>query len=75
MTSFPEISSLPPLKFTPVYKERPWGGTLMNELLNRVTPEGVKTGEAWDLSDRQVPPQPQGYQPLPGQKDPMPLRF
>ena len=53
MTSFPEISSLPPLKFTPVYKERPWGGTLMNELLNRVTPEGVKTGEAWELSDRE----------------------
>ena len=53
MTSFLEISSLPPLKFTPVYKERPWGGTLMNELLNRVTPEGVKTGEAWELSDRE----------------------
>ena len=53
MNSFPEISALPPLKFTPVYKERPWGGTLMSELLGRVTPEGVRTGEAWELSDRE----------------------
>ena len=47
MTSFPEITALSPLKFTPVYQERPWGGTLMSELLHRETPEGVKTGEAW----------------------------
>ncbi len=53
MISFPEISALSPLKFTPVYKERPWGGSLMSELLKRVTPEGVKTGEAWELSDRE----------------------
>ncbi|MBQ9754434.1 MAG: class I mannose-6-phosphate isomerase [Lentisphaeria bacterium] len=52
MTSFPEITALSPLKFTPVYQERPWGGTLMSELLHRETPEGVKTGEAWELSDR-----------------------
>lgn len=52
MTAFPEITALAPLKFVPAYKERPWGGTLMGELLKRVTPEDVKIGEAWELSDR-----------------------
>ena len=52
MTAFPEITALAPLKFVPAYKERPWGGTLMGELLNRVTPQDVKIGEAWELSDR-----------------------
>ena len=51
--NFPEINNLAPLKFTPVYQERIWGGTLMNELLSRETPAGVKTGEAWEISDRQ----------------------
>ena len=50
--NFPEITSLAPLKFTPVYQERIWGGTLMSELLKRETPAGVKTGEAWEISDR-----------------------
>ena len=50
--NFPEINNLAPLKFTPVYQERIWGGTLMNELLARETPAGVKTGEAWEISDR-----------------------
>ena len=50
--NFPEINNLAPLKFTPVYQERIWGGTLMNELLFRETPAGVKTGEAWEISDR-----------------------
>ena len=50
--NFPEINNLAPLKFTPVYQERIWGGTLMNELLSRETPAGVKTGEAWEISDR-----------------------
>lgn len=50
--NFPEINNLAPLKFTPVYQERIWGGTLMNELLSRETPASVKTGEAWEISDR-----------------------
>ena len=53
MTVFPEITNLAPLKFTPIYKERPWGGTLLGELLKRETPADVKTGEAWELSDRE----------------------
>ena len=50
--NFPEINNLAPLKFTPVYQERIWGGTLMSELLKRETPAGIKTGEAWEISDR-----------------------
>ena len=52
MTSFPEINTVAPFKFTPVYQERPWGGTLMSELLKRETPSDLKIGEAWELSDR-----------------------
>ncbi len=66
MTSFPEITALPPLKFVPVYKERPWGGTLMGELLNRSTPENVKIGEAWELSDREGADTPVAEGPLEG---------
>ncbi|MBE6384373.1 MAG: mannose-6-phosphate isomerase [Lentisphaerae bacterium] len=50
--NFPEINNLAPLKFIPVYQERIWGGTLMSELLKRETPAGIKTGEAWEISDR-----------------------
>ena len=46
MIAFPEISALPPLKFRPVYVERPWGGTLLAELLKRKTPDDVRIGEA-----------------------------
>ena len=53
MTAFPEISALAPLKFRPVYMERPWGGTLLAELLKRETPQGVQIGEAWEISDRE----------------------
>ena len=52
MNSFPEINAIAPLKFTPIYQERPWGGTLMSELLKRETPVDLKIGEAWELSDR-----------------------
>lgn len=52
MTKFPEITAVAPLKFTPIYQERPWGGTLMNELLKRETPSELIIGEAWELSDR-----------------------
>ena len=66
MTSFPEITALPPLKFVPVYKERPWGGTLMGELLNRSTPANVKIGEAWELSDCEGADTPVAEGPLEG---------
>ncbi|WP_340065349.1 type I phosphomannose isomerase catalytic subunit [Ascidiimonas aurantiaca] len=38
-----------PLKFKPVYKERLWGGTKLNTVLNKDIPgEGI--GESWELS-------------------------
>ncbi|MFI3299126.1 MAG: type I phosphomannose isomerase catalytic subunit [Rikenellaceae bacterium] len=42
---------LKPLKFKPIYKERIWGGTLLNEVYGRklpVTKEPV--GESWEIS-------------------------
>lgn len=48
-----DIEQLYPLKFRPIYQERIWGGTLMEEHLNRTLPEhGDPIGESWELSDR-----------------------
>ena len=42
-----------PLKFTPIYMERIWGGTLMREVLHRDVPEaGNPIGESWEIVDR-----------------------
>lgn len=41
--------NLYPLKFKPVYKERIWGGTKLNEVLNKDA-EGDLIGESWELS-------------------------
>jgi mannose-6-phosphate isomerase len=38
-----------PLKFTPVYQERVWGGTNFREKYGRVLPPGL-IGESWELS-------------------------
>lgn len=53
MFQFPETGTFPPLKFTPVYLERIWGGSLMSELLKRELPAGIRVGEAWEISDRE----------------------
>lgn len=44
--------SLYPLKFTPVYKEKVWGGRTL-EKIGRTLPgdEGTKIGESWELVD------------------------
>ena len=48
-----DASQLYPLKFTPLYMERIWGGTLMSEHLDRMLPEHRDPiGEAWELVDR-----------------------
>jgi mannose-6-phosphate isomerase len=39
-----------PLRFDPIFKQQPWGGTELLPLLNRAS-NGVATGEAWLLSD------------------------
>ena len=44
------MSALYPLKFTPILKEKIWGGQKLNTLLNKSTDsDGV--GESWELSD------------------------
>jgi mannose-6-phosphate isomerase len=41
-----------PLRFIPLYKERPWGGRNLGQLLGRTLPAGGPIGESWDLVDR-----------------------
>ncbi len=44
------MSALYPLKFTPILKEKIWGGQKLNTLLNKsMDSDGV--GESWELSD------------------------
>jgi len=42
--------NLYPLKFTPIFKERLWGGTKLRELLEKEA-NGDLIGESWELSD------------------------
>jgi mannose-6-phosphate isomerase len=40
-----------PLKFSPILKERVWGGTYLETVLGKKIPEGVdKCGESWEIS-------------------------
>lgn len=39
-----------PLKFTPILKEKIWGGASLKNLFNKAVGEGVKIGESWELS-------------------------
>lgn len=46
-------SNLYPLKFTPVYMEKVWGGSMMPEILGRELPAADDPiGESWELVDR-----------------------
>ena len=45
-------SELYPLRFTPIYQYRPWGGRRLADLLTEPMPSGP-IGEAWLLSDRE----------------------
>lgn len=42
---------LPPLRFTPIYKERIWGGRALAEVFGRDLPPGP-IGESWEITDR-----------------------
>ncbi len=42
-----------PLRFTPLYMERVWGGRRLQDDLGRSLPEHVPIGESWELVDRQ----------------------
>ncbi len=54
MSDFVDFNALYPLKFTPIYQERIWGGTQMTEVLGREVPAGKDpVGESWELVDRE----------------------
>lgn len=42
---------LPPLRFSPVYKERIWGGRALADVFGRALPPGP-IGESWEITDR-----------------------
>ncbi|BDA77406.1 mannose-6-phosphate isomerase [Leptospira kobayashii] len=45
------MSSVPPiLQFTPIYKDKIWGGKKLKSIFGRQTPEG-NIGESWEVSD------------------------
>jgi mannose-6-phosphate isomerase len=41
-----------PLTFTPLFKERIWGGRELERLYGKALPPGVPIGEAWEITDR-----------------------
>jgi len=41
-----------PLRFKPIYKERPWGGNKLREILGKEAPPHLRIGESWEISDR-----------------------
>jgi len=44
------MSTLYPLKFTPILKDKIWGGNKLNKLLGKPT-DSSSAGESWELSD------------------------
>lgn len=44
------MNHLYPLKFTPICKEKIWGGNKLKELLNKEYPELPNCGESWEIS-------------------------
>lgn len=42
--------NLYPLKFTPIFKEKIWGGNKLGSLLNKDCNKNIKTGESWEIS-------------------------
>ncbi len=38
-----------PIRFNPIFKERPWGGKKLKSVLHKNIPSG-KTGESWEIS-------------------------
>src|SRR3954467_9182744 len=41
-----------PLTFTPLFKERIWGGRRLESLYGKTLPPGERIGESWELVDR-----------------------
>jgi mannose-6-phosphate isomerase len=45
-------TSLYPLTFQPIFKERVWGGRELERLYHKALPAGVPIGESWEIADR-----------------------
>jgi mannose-6-phosphate isomerase len=41
-----------PLVFHPLFKQRVWGGRMLEQLYDKRLPPGVPIGESWEVSDR-----------------------
>jgi mannose-6-phosphate isomerase len=41
-----------PYRFTPILKEKPWGGQRLRQVFAKRSPAGRCIGESWELSDR-----------------------
>ena len=48
--NFRTMKNLYPLKFTPIFKDKIWGGNKLNELLNKDYPGLPNCGESWEIS-------------------------
>jgi mannose-6-phosphate isomerase len=46
------MSTLYPLTFQPIFKERVWGGRDIERLYGKTLPPNVPIGESWEISDR-----------------------
>jgi mannose-6-phosphate isomerase len=46
------VSSLYPLTFQPIFKERVWGGRNIERLYGKPLPPNVPIGESWEITDR-----------------------
>ncbi len=46
------MAEIPPLTFTPILKERIWGGRRLAETFGKPLPEQVPIGESWEITDR-----------------------
>src|SRR3954449_6923528 len=46
------MTTLYPLIFEPIFKERIWGGRAIERLYGKKLPAGVPIGESWEISDR-----------------------
>jgi mannose-6-phosphate isomerase len=44
------FSTNQPLTFIPIYKETIWGGRVLETMLGKSLPPGVKIGESWEIS-------------------------
>ena len=46
------MSSLYPLTFHPIFKERVWGGRSLERLYGKPLPPDITVGESWEITDR-----------------------